>query len=608
LSRQGPASALLDVGSTTSLELTLDRNETAQGPVGFAVDGLPDGVTARFEPSLLDGAENQTTLHLEAAADPLTGLTVVTVRAQGGGELAAEMTFELEVRLPPTLALHGAESALVHPGSSSSVELTLVRNETAGGQVALTVVGLPDGVTAQFEPAVLGDMETQSTLHFEAARDAAEGTFSLTIRAEGPASLIAEHANTFEVQTLTVVGRVSSMLFDLPPEPVEVQLDGQMMMTDADGSFSFEGVRLPYDLIIRSRQITEHFLGLTAVEPRITGINLMPLTGPTERIVITGTITPAPGPGEMVVVCANSNPDILVDRYCDSVTAGDDTSFTLNATLFGSTSTTVGVYARRGFIDGATLSGFSGAAEHEVVITDALAAPVELLIVPSTSTQVSVELASPVSGVITFTSFGDQLLLQQMMEGGSVHVPENGSVYAVAIDLDPDTYSQRMAMFPVFDAPVVPIEFSVPVTLISPDESAPLSLETPFVTDVTTGVVSQVFELDLNSDHHSYVVHSTRDGFTLAEIGADFPPSAISYWGAFHDEGATGVDALVGTEGSSLLRYLALSNGVANAPGPRETLTVSETRELNRPVRALSRSSRSPAPPARRLLDVGLIQ
>lgn len=94
---EGPAALLLHPGSSRSVTLSLQRNETATGEVSFEVSDLPKGVTADFSPPTLpvDGQVTTLTLHAEREAD--RGAFMVIVRAHGAG-LSAERALALEVR------------------------------------------------------------------------------------------------------------------------------------------------------------------------------------------------------------------------------------------------------------------------------------------------------------------------------------------------------------------------------------------------------------------------------------------------------------------------------------------------------------------------------
>lgn len=583
----------LQAGSTASIDLVLGRNATATDPVTLSAEGLPDGVTAGFTPETLAGAVQRSTVHLQASHAAPSGTFVVTFRAKGSDTLSATKVVSLEVLasdpepLPPELTLHGPDAAIVHPGSATALTFTLERNETAVGEVTFSLTGLPEGLAAHFEPASLTGDASETTLHLEAEREAAVETVSLTLHATGPDALVVTHALSLDIQTLTVTGRVQSQILGLPPEPLQVRLGAEEVLTDEEGTFTFHDVRLPYDLVVIGPNVTEHFLGLTSTEPRIIGIHLQPRELPTVATTLHGSVSPAPVAGETIIVCVESTPQAWATACAPATVNEETSSFEVGVELIDTTSAEVRVVARRFLTVDGELVGFTGEALAEVSIREGAAPALELILVPSASTPVDVGLGEALIGV-SLTSFGDQLALQQSHDPlSTVHVPENGSAYVVAMSASATWDGHGMTMRPVTGPLDAPIEIPAPLSQLSPAEGEPLTADTTYITEAPQrGVATHVFEGVSDGNWRSYVVHTTRDRVNLSEIDAGIDPTHIQIWGIFHEPTSANVDALVETGDTALKRYLAI---VVGAPVPvtdlEQALSVNQGRSFNQPVR-----------------------
>lgn len=93
-------------------------------------------------------------------------------------------------------------AATVGQGGATTVAMTVARTNYTGA-VALTVDGLPAGVTASFAPASLPDGTAGSSLLISATGAAAPGASTLTVHATGQG--VTEHTATIDL-TVTVTG------------------------------------------------------------------------------------------------------------------------------------------------------------------------------------------------------------------------------------------------------------------------------------------------------------------------------------------------------------------------------------------------------------------
>lgn len=77
---------------------------------------------------------------------------------------------------------NSTSSPSVVRGSSTTMTVTATRTGTFTGAIALTVTGLPSGVTASFNPATLSSSQTSSTLTLTASASATTGSSTITVR------------------------------------------------------------------------------------------------------------------------------------------------------------------------------------------------------------------------------------------------------------------------------------------------------------------------------------------------------------------------------------------------------------------------------------------
>ncbi|MBZ5592993.1 MAG: S53 family peptidase [Acidobacteriia bacterium] len=156
-------------------------------PVALAVSGLPAGVTPSFSPATMAApGSGSSALTLSVAPSAPTGSQVATITATGGG-ITKTLSLTVTVTVQPNFTLKpGAAAANVTQGSSTAVVLTVTGVGAFSSPVALSVAGLPAGVTATFSIAnVPGTGTHTSTMNLVAASNAATGPATLTITATG---------------------------------------------------------------------------------------------------------------------------------------------------------------------------------------------------------------------------------------------------------------------------------------------------------------------------------------------------------------------------------------------------------------------------------------
>ncbi len=172
-----PSTITMLEGATATSAITVTPKTGFTGKVTLSASGLPAGVTASFSPLTSFGASVVTLIASRSAA---TGRANVLVTGSFGAS-SASAALAVTVQAAPSFTLAAAPASLnVVQGNfgSSTVSVTPINGFT--GVVALTVAGLPAGVTGSFSPAS-ASATAASKLTLTAAPTAATGTATLTI-------------------------------------------------------------------------------------------------------------------------------------------------------------------------------------------------------------------------------------------------------------------------------------------------------------------------------------------------------------------------------------------------------------------------------------------
>jgi len=166
--------------------ITIGRLKGYAGAVALSVDSLPAGVTAAFEPALLEGAATTSILTLVAVDSALAKTTLIKIKAAGFDVNTDSVSVSVTVVKGALALTSGSDAVSVPQGVSGSVPLSITRTNGFLGAVTLFADGLPANVTATFSPGLLPSPQTVSTLSLSALSGAAVGTSTITIRAKSP--------------------------------------------------------------------------------------------------------------------------------------------------------------------------------------------------------------------------------------------------------------------------------------------------------------------------------------------------------------------------------------------------------------------------------------
>jgi hypothetical protein len=178
-----PATLTVSRGASGTSAITITRSGGFTGSVALSASGLPAGVTATFNPTPATGANS--TLTFAAASAAAAGTVTVTITG-AGGSITRSTTLILTVDAPPApdFTLSASPSGLtINRGASGSSTISITRSGGFTSDIALSVSGLPAGVTATFNPSSVTG--TSSMLTLAASSTAATGVVNPTITGAG---------------------------------------------------------------------------------------------------------------------------------------------------------------------------------------------------------------------------------------------------------------------------------------------------------------------------------------------------------------------------------------------------------------------------------------
>jgi hypothetical protein len=199
-----PATVTVQQGATGTANVTVTRTGGFTGAVALTAQGLPNGVTAAFDPASVT-TSNASALTLTVGAGAAAGTSTVTVKGTATGQADKTATFQLTITAAPaggyTLAVAPA-AVTVQQGASGTATVNITRTGGFAGAVTLAATGLPNGVTAAFNPAA--PTTNTSTLTLTASGTAALGQATVTIT--GTAAGIANQTATLALTVTAATG------------------------------------------------------------------------------------------------------------------------------------------------------------------------------------------------------------------------------------------------------------------------------------------------------------------------------------------------------------------------------------------------------------------
>jgi uncharacterized membrane protein len=182
----GATGATLATGNSTAITFTTAAQYGFNSAVAFSISGLPKGITARFAPaSVASPGSGSSKLTLAAASSATARTYNLTITAKGGGVTHAQ-PFSLTVVVPTFTLTLGASKASVPAGGSIPIPVSTAALNGFKSAVALSVSGLPTGVTASFAPtSIAAQGNGNSKLTLKAASSTVASTYNLTVKGTG---------------------------------------------------------------------------------------------------------------------------------------------------------------------------------------------------------------------------------------------------------------------------------------------------------------------------------------------------------------------------------------------------------------------------------------
>jgi len=154
--------------------------------LNLGVTGAPPGVTFTASPTSVAPGSAQSKVTIATAGNVSAGSYKLSLTATGGG-LSLSLPMSLTISPVPTFTMSVAPTSVgISQGSSGHVTITTVHVGSFNSSVALSVTGLPTGVTASFAPAsIAAPGDGSSTLTLQAIASAPAGTHNLTVKGVG---------------------------------------------------------------------------------------------------------------------------------------------------------------------------------------------------------------------------------------------------------------------------------------------------------------------------------------------------------------------------------------------------------------------------------------
>ena len=180
------SSATVSAGNSTQVTVTTAAQNSFSAAVALTATGMPTGMTAAFTPATIASPGSGTaTLKVTAASTTAAGTYTLTVTGTGGSQ-TVKQTVAVQVVTPSFTVAASTTSTTVIMGYATQVVVTTAVQNGFSSAVALTMSGLPSGVTGAFSPASISNPASgSSNLILTVAKTAKAGSYPLTISATG---------------------------------------------------------------------------------------------------------------------------------------------------------------------------------------------------------------------------------------------------------------------------------------------------------------------------------------------------------------------------------------------------------------------------------------
>ncbi len=380
-------SLTIGVGNSGSIAVTVLPQYGFAGSVRLSASGLPAGVTAYFSPNPTTG---NSTLTLWASASASLSQYNVTITGTSGSQTATT-SFPLTIS-PPAFTLSSYSNPSIGQGTSGTSYVYISSQSGFTGAVALSVSGLPSGVTASFSP---NPATGTSTLTFTANSSATLGQYLVTITGTSGAQsasttlTLSVYTPTFTLSTYSSVsigqGTSASAYINVNPQygfTGNVSLSVSGLPGGVTGSFSPNPTTGSSTLTLTATssanpgQYTVRVSGTSGTQTATTSF---PLTVATPSFTLSGGGNVNLGQGSSSTAYFNISPQngftgnvsLSVSGLPSGVTASfspNPTTYSSTLTLTASSSAAIGQYAL-------TVKGTSGSLTSSTPLSLSILAP-----------------------------------------------------------------------------------------------------------------------------------------------------------------------------------------------------------------------------------------
>jgi hypothetical protein len=238
-----PASASVQQGGSSTNAVTVTGAGGFIATPSLAITGAPAGVTSVVSTVVTSGVTSTATVTFNVSSATVPGVYPISVRASGPGAIDVSATFTLTVTAFSFTQAFSPTTLTVAQGTTGTSSVALTRSNLTG-DIALTIVGAPAGVTISLSPSTTTG--TSSTLTVTAAVGATLGTVNLTLT--GTSAGAATQTSTL---ALTITAQPSTVGLTLSPALLSIAQDATgntsvaLARSNFAGSVNFTAENLP---------------------------------------------------------------------------------------------------------------------------------------------------------------------------------------------------------------------------------------------------------------------------------------------------------------------------------------------------------------------------
>ena len=207
-----PGVQKVTAGEPTSYSTTITLVSGGTQPVSLSLSGLPTGASYTFSPASSNPTFSSTISISTTTATPAGRYTLTLTGSATGRTQTA--SFELEVEAAPekdfTITVT-PESSTIEQGQQTTHVVTIRALAGFTSSVDLSIMGLPEGATAEFNPRSLTP-GASSNLRIRVPRSTATGAYAVTLVGTGGGK------THYATLSLTITRSTSSPILDFVTE------------------------------------------------------------------------------------------------------------------------------------------------------------------------------------------------------------------------------------------------------------------------------------------------------------------------------------------------------------------------------------------------------